>query len=227
MGTFRSSAEADRGQGGGGHVHDLQKRDANSQLAFLSFAMALLNTIVNVISAVNNNNNNNIDNNNNNMNTNMNMVMSSNKRSLERSLGEALTDWSSAAGEARSSRLEGKLKEVGEDPTARVILGAEHWLTDKVEENPACVERILCESFKRTESTSGLAYLLFTFVNSAAGGLLVELLEGTSSVSMESLTNAARSGRDLGDCGRVGCPALDRLSRTIDDWDLPIIGSII
>merc|ERR1711963_942876 len=215
MGTFRSSAEADRGQGGGGHVHDLQKRDANSQLAFLSFAMALLNTIVNVISAVNNNN------------TNMNMVMSSNKRSLERSLGDALTDWSSAAGEARSSRLEGKLKEVGEDLTARVFIGAEHWLTDKVEENPACVERILCESFKRTESTSGLAYLLFTFVNSAASGLLVELLEDTSSVSMESLTNAARSGRDLGDCGRVGCPALDRLSRTIDDWDLPIIGSII
>merc|ERR1711972_292709 len=211
-----SSGEADRGQGGGSHVHDLQKRDANSQLAFLSFAMALLNTIVNVISAVNNN-----------MNTNMNMVMSSNKRSLERSLGDALTDWSSAAGEARSSRLEGKLKEVGEDLTARLLLGAEHWLTDKVEENPACVERILCESFKRTESTSGLAYLLFTFVNSAASGLLVELLEDTSSVSMESLTNAARSGRDLGDCGRVGCPALDRLSRTIDDWDLPIINSII
>merc|ERR1712079_461731 len=79
-----SSGEVDRGQGGGGHVHDLQKRDANSQLAFLSFAMALLNTLVNVISAVNNN-----------MNTNMNMVMSSNKRSLERTLGDALTDWSS------------------------------------------------------------------------------------------------------------------------------------
>merc|ERR1712079_791132 len=71
-----SSGEVDRGQGGGGHVHDLQKRDANSQLAFLSFAMALLNTIVN---------------NNNNMNTNMNMVTSSNKRSLERSLSDALT----------------------------------------------------------------------------------------------------------------------------------------
>merc|ERR1711902_219742 len=146
--------------------------------------MALLNTIVNVISAVNNNHGNNMD-------TNMNMVMSSNKRSLERSLGDVLTDWSSAAGEARSSRLEGKLKEVGEDLTARVLLGAEHWLTDKVEENPACVERILCESFKKTESTSGLAYLLFTFVNSAASGLLVELLEDTSSVSMESITNAA------------------------------------
>ena len=59
-----------------------------------------------------------------------------NKRSLERSLGDALTDWSSAAGEARSSRFERKLKEVGEDLTARVILGAEHWFTDKVGNDP-------------------------------------------------------------------------------------------
>merc|ERR1712227_269616 len=51
----------------------VQKRDANAQLAFLSFAMALLNTIINIISAVNNNNNNN-------MNVNMNMVQSMNKR---------------------------------------------------------------------------------------------------------------------------------------------------
>ena len=51
-------------------------------------------------------------------------------------MGDALTDWSSAAGEARSSRLEGKLKEVGEDLTARVLLGAEHWLTDKVGNDP-------------------------------------------------------------------------------------------
>merc|ERR1719219_1547682 len=60
----------------------LQKRDANSQLAFLSFAMALLNTIVNIISAVSNNNNNNNDNNNNNMNQNMNNVQSNNGRGL-------------------------------------------------------------------------------------------------------------------------------------------------
>ena len=51
-------------------------------------------------------------------------------------MGEALTDWSSAAGQARSSRLEGKLKEVGEDLTARLLLGAEHWLTDKVANDP-------------------------------------------------------------------------------------------
>merc|ERR1719510_1175768 len=198
------SSEPYRGQGVGGH--DLQKRDANSQLAFLSFAMALLNTIVNVISAVNNNNNNNNnDNNNNNMNTNMNTVMSSNKRSLERSMADVLLEWS----EGRSLRFKGKLREVGEDLTARVILGAEHWIADKVEENPTCVERLLCETFLRTEALSGLPYLLATFANSAASGLLVELLEDSSSVSMKTLTNAARSGGEVGgDCRLVGCPAL-------------------
>merc|ERR1711934_417888 len=111
------SSERYRGQEGDGH--DLQKRDANSQLAFLSFAMALLNTIVNVISADNNN-----DNNNNNMNTNMNMVMSSNKRSLERSLADVLMEWASAdASVGRSLRFKGKLREVGEDLTSRMILG--------------------------------------------------------------------------------------------------------
>ena len=51
-------------------------------------------------------------------------------------MGDALTDWSSAAGEAKSSRLEGKLKEVGEDLTARVLLGAEYWFTEKVGNDP-------------------------------------------------------------------------------------------
>jgi hypothetical protein len=57
------------------------RRDANSQLPFLPFAMTILNTVINLISAVNNNNNNNYNNNinnnnDNNMNTNVNHVMS-------------------------------------------------------------------------------------------------------------------------------------------------------
>merc|ERR1712203_653825 len=155
------------------------------------------------------------------------MVMSSNKRSLERSLSDVLVEWSAGGGVGRSLRLKGKLREVGEDLTARVILGAEHWIADKVEENPTCVERLLCETFLRTEALSGLPYLLATFANSAASGLLVELLEDSSSVSMETLTSAARSGREAGDCRLVGCPALDRIARTINDWDLPLLNSIV
>ena len=98
---------------------------------------------------------------------------------------DILVDWSDGS-VARSLRFKGKLREVGEDLTSRVILGAEHWLADKVdvarnitishsnniykrsrrrqvEANPTCVERLLCESFRRTEQMSGLPYLLFTF----------------------------------------------------------------
>ena len=46
----------------------LSRRDANSQLAFLSFVMALLSAVVNIVSNVNNNNNNNNNNDNNNNN---------------------------------------------------------------------------------------------------------------------------------------------------------------
>ena len=46
----------------------LSRRDTNSQLAFLSFVMALLSAVVNIISNVNNNNNNNNNNDNNNNN---------------------------------------------------------------------------------------------------------------------------------------------------------------
>ena len=45
-------------------------------------------------------------------------------------MSDVLVDWSD--GNARSLRFKGKLREVGEDLTARVILGAEHWLADKV-----------------------------------------------------------------------------------------------
>ena len=38
---------------------ELVKRDANSQLAFLSFVMAMLNAVDNIVSGVNSNNNNN------------------------------------------------------------------------------------------------------------------------------------------------------------------------
>ena len=46
-------------------------------------------------------------------------------------MSDALVGWSD--GNERSLRFKGKLREVGEDLTARVILGAEHWLADKVD----------------------------------------------------------------------------------------------
>ena len=44
-------------------------------------------------------------------------------------MADVLLEWS----EGRSLRFKGKLREVGEDLTARVILGAEQWIADKVD----------------------------------------------------------------------------------------------
>merc|ERR1739838_745556 len=120
------------------------KRDANSQLAFLSFAMAMLNTIINVISAVNNNNNNNNnnDNNDNNMNVNMNDVMSMNKRrsfsknSKNNSFFAALVD---------------------EETETRMIESISSWAREKVRDSPGCLQRFVCETYKTGETLSGLA----------------------------------------------------------------------
>ena len=51
-------------------------------------------------------------------------------------MADVLLEWS----EGRSLRFKGKLREVGEDLTARVILGAEHWIADKVDTDAKCHE---------------------------------------------------------------------------------------
>ena len=49
-------------------------------------------------------------------------------------MSDVLVDWSSdGSWDGRSLRLKGKLREVGEDLTSRLIEGAEHWLADKVD----------------------------------------------------------------------------------------------
>ena len=51
-------------------------------------------------------------------------------------MADVLLEWS----EGRSLRFKGKLREVGEDLTARVILGAEQWIADKVDTDAKCHE---------------------------------------------------------------------------------------
>ena len=34
----------------------------------------------------------------------------------------------------------------------------------QVQENPGCVERVLCESYKKGEALSGLPYVIWTFI---------------------------------------------------------------
>ena len=138
------------------------------------------------------------------------------------------------------------------------------------------MERLLCETFLRTEALSGLPYLLATFAKyhpsyidchiqvkvcffsvtrrscyycnafkhcSTAQPQVVFLWnywrtappsqwrpsQVPPGFHFTSFANSSlsRSGREAGDCRVVGCPALDRIARTINDWDLPLLNSIV
>ena len=51
---------------------------------------------------------------------------------------------------------------VGEDTQARVIESISTWANDKAKENPGCVERFVCETYKTGETMSGVPYLLMS-----------------------------------------------------------------
>ena len=51
---------------------------------------------------------------------------------------------------------------VGEETQARVIESINTWANDKAKENPGCVERFVCETYKTGETMSGIPYLLMS-----------------------------------------------------------------
>ena len=51
---------------------------------------------------------------------------------------------------------------VGEDTQARLIESISTWANDKAKENPECVERFVCETYKTGETMSGVPYLLMS-----------------------------------------------------------------
>ena len=51
---------------------------------------------------------------------------------------------------------------VGEDTQARVIESISTWANDKAKENPGCVERFVCETYKTGETMSGIPYLMMS-----------------------------------------------------------------
>ena len=51
---------------------------------------------------------------------------------------------------------------VGEDTQARVIESISTWANDKAKENPGCVERFVCETYKTGETMTGVPYLLMS-----------------------------------------------------------------
>merc|ERR1712083_740213 len=96
---------------------------------------------------------------------------------------------------------------VGEDTQARVIESISTWANDKAKENPGCVERFVCETYKTGETMSGIPYLLMSLTNAAVSFMVAE--QFGEAIEMEAITRAAKYGRMTGTCHRMECPIMD------------------
>merc|ERR1711892_1522331 len=100
---------------------------------------------------------------------------------------------------------------VGEDTQARVIESISTWANDKAKENPGCVERFVCETYKTGETMSGNPYLMMSLTNAAVSFMVAEQFG-------EAIDRAAKYGRMTGTCHRMECPIMDGQLRTVTDY---------
>merc|ERR1712051_201149 len=105
---------------------------------------------------------------------------------------------------------------VGEETQARVIESINTWANDKAKENPGCVERFVCETYRTGETLSGIPYLAMSLTNAAVSFMVAEQSE--EAIEMESITRAAKYGRMTGTCHRMECGAFDGQLREVTDW---------
>ena len=48
---------------------------------------------------------------------------------------------------------------LGEGFQSRIVSSVNNWIVDKARDNPGCVERFVCETYRTGESLSGIPYL--------------------------------------------------------------------
>lgn len=105
---------------------------------------------------------------------------------------------------------------LGREAQARIIESVTTWATEKARENPGCVERFVCESYRTGETMNGIPYLLMSLTNAAVSFIVAE--QFGDAIEMDAITRAARYGRSTGTCERMECPILDGQLRTVTDY---------
>merc|ERR1711971_234739 len=105
---------------------------------------------------------------------------------------------------------------VGEDTQARVIESISTWANNKAKDNPGCVERFVCETYKTGETMTGVPYLLMSLTNAAVSFMVAE--QFGEAIKMKAITRAAKYGRMTGTCHRMECPIMDGQLRTVTDY---------
>jgi len=104
----------------------------------------------------------------------------------------------------------------GDGAQSRIVEKASDWLVDRASENPGCVERFVCETYRTGETLNGIPYMLMTLTNAAVSFMVADMFD--KSIDIKELTRAARYGRTVGSCHTMKCDFLDNQLRTVGDY---------
>lgn len=107
-------------------------------------------------------------------------------------------------------------KLIGEETQARVIESVSDWAATKARENPGCVERFVCETYRTGETMTGVPYLMMSLTNAAVSFMVAE--QFGDEIDIKAITRAAKLGRSVGTCHRMDCPIMDGQLRNVADW---------
>merc|ERR1711935_622134 len=101
---------------------------------------------------------------------------------------------------------------------SRIVDRVNDFLKAGAKENPGCVERFVCETYRTGETMEGIPYLLMQLTNAAVSFMVADMFD--KSINIKVLTRAARDGRK-GNChasDTMKCDLLDNQLRTLGDY---------
>merc|ERR1711997_537562 len=88
---------------------------------------------------------------------------------------------------------------------SRIVDRVNDFLKAGAKENPGCVERFVCETYRTGETMEGIPYLLMQLTNAAVSFMVADMLDKSEKINIKMLTRAARDRR------RGNCHASDSM----------------
>jgi len=104
----------------------------------------------------------------------------------------------------------------GDGAQARIVDGFNGWIVSKARNNPGCVERFVCETYRSGESLNGVPYVAMSLANAAISFMVADMFD--QSIDIKELTKAARHGRTIGACHSMKCDFMDGQLRTLENY---------
>merc|ERR1712029_426437 len=102
----------------------------------------------------------------------------------------------------------------GDGAQSRIVEKASDWLVDRASENPGCVERFVCETYRTGETLNGVPYMAYSLSNAAVSFMVADMFD--QSIDLKEITRAARHGRTIGSCHNMNCDVIDSQLRNLE-----------